>query len=457
MQRNAPRVVRTRQIPCSQGFGWANRKGRRYKMKKIKLALVAMAGIFCFVCGCKEEAAAKDSSTDPRDGKEAVTKSSFTDPRDGKTYKTVKIGGTRTWMAENLNYAGKNNDIGRCHDKKPENCKKYGALYNWNEAMKACPAGWHLPSNNEWRNLIGFAGGKEIAGKKLKAKNGWRKYECKYTTKDTTGRGEVVVTEHDKCATDEFGFSALPGGYYDNGHPYSIGDYGSWWSATTDNANYADRLGMKYDGEDVYYNLSGKGYLFSVRCVKDIENSETKAGKAAESTVKDPYDGKTYKTVKIGTQTWMAENLNYAAKGSKCHENKPENCQKYGRQYNWAAAKKACPSGWHLPSNNEWDILVDFAGGDMAGKNLKASSGWNNSGNGTDAYGFAALPGGYSDSDGFVLDFDDDGYWWSSSENNSGGADYRHMRYSGEDVYHSGKVNYSRNKNYLLSVRCLQD
>ncbi|MDR0517648.1 MAG: hypothetical protein LBH25_11450 [Fibromonadaceae bacterium] len=124
----------------------------------------------------------------------------------------------------------------------------------------------------------------------------------------------------------------------------------------------------------------------------------------------DSRDKKTYKTVKIGEQTWMAENLKYNAKGSKCYDNKEENCQKYGRLYNWETAKKACPSGWHLPSNEEWDKLYRYADGDKgtgspymsetAGKLLKSSSGWYNGGNGTDAYNFSALPGGFGNSGG---------------------------------------------------------
>ncbi|MDR0516273.1 MAG: hypothetical protein LBH25_04440 [Fibromonadaceae bacterium] len=115
-----------------------------------------------------------------------------------------------------------------------------------------------------------------------------------------------------------------------------------------------------------------------------------------------------YKTVKIGTQTWMAENLNYNTEGSKCYENEPANCEKYGRLYNWETAKEVCPSGWHLPSNEEWDKLYRFADGTSgtespyksktAGKYLKSKEGWNDdygkSGNGLDVFGFSALPGG---------------------------------------------------------------
>jgi len=111
----------------------------------------------------------------------------------------------------------------------------------------------------------------------------------------------------------------------------------------------------------------------------------------------DPRDGKVYKTVKIGEQIWLAQNLNYEAEGSLKDK-------KYGNRYTWEQAKKACPSGWHLPSKEEWQILVDFAGGnEIAGKKLKAKSCWTGkdgvSGNGTDEFGFSALPGGY----GFAL------------------------------------------------------
>jgi uncharacterized protein (TIGR02145 family) len=151
--------------------------------------------------------------------------------------------------------------------------------------------------------------------------------------------------------------------------------------------------------------------------------------------------------VKIGKQTWMAENLNYEATGSRCNGNQESNCQKYGRLYNWATAKIVCPIGWHLPNKAEWEVLTATVGGaKTGGKYLKAKSGWNSNGNGTDAYGFAALPGGM-----FGISVGNNGYWWSSSEISSD-AYYRYMGYSYEDVY----GDYC-DKSLVFSVRCIQD
>jgi len=210
----------------------------------------------------------------------AQQKGSFTDARDGKTYKMVTIG-EQTWMAQNLDYAGKNDDIGVCYNKKPANCQEYGALYTWNEAIKVCPDGWHLPSDAEWQTLVNFAGGEEIAGKKLKAKNGWNEYKCKYTTKETTGRGKVIETEHDECATDEFGFTALPGGYGGFSSFFSklgndgsdVGSKGNWWIYENGSAHY---LYMTYYHEGVYKDHAYMGHnLFSVRCVQDMATAKT--------------------------------------------------------------------------------------------------------------------------------------------------------------------------------------
>jgi uncharacterized protein (TIGR02145 family) len=159
----------------------------------------------------------------------------------------------------------------------------------------------------------------------------------------------------------------------------------------------------------------------------------------------------------------MAENLNYAtAEGSWCYDNQVSYCETYGRLYNWATASTACPSGWHLPANDEWTTLTNYIShASTAGAKLKATSGWNNrsdgsSGNGTDEFGFSALPGGYYDA--YFYDAGGNGYWWSSSERNSNGGDrfiYAYIRY----ILYGADFAYSREeeKYHGFSVRCLQN
>jgi len=168
----------------------------------------------------------------------------------------------------------------------------------------------------------------------------------------------------------------------------------------------------------------------------------------------DTRDKKTYKTAKIGKQTWIAENLNFNAESSVCYDNKPENCDKYGRLYNWNTAIKACPKGWHLPNLKEWQTLVDLAGGEgAAGTKLKAASGWNNDRNGTDDYGFSALPGGNGLSDGSFDGVGIDGNWWNASEEDGDSNYARRESITGFDEDAWGYYG----KSDLNSVRCVKD
>jgi len=167
----------------------------------------------------------------------------------------------------------------------------------------------------------------------------------------------------------------------------------------------------------------------------------------------DTRDGKTYRTVKIDKMVWMAENLNFAAKGSVCYENKNANCAKYGRLYNWETALKACPAGYRLPSDDEWTAFVDYVGGkEKAGTKLKSKAGWNNNGNGTNDYGWSALPGGYGFSSGYFLDAGNVGCWWGTTEDNADDALGRGMDYDTENVF-----TYNGSKRDLFSVRCVKD
>ena len=196
----------------------------------------------------------------------------FTHTYDGKA---VEIGNL-TWMAENLNYAGPNNDIGVCYDNEPDSCAKYGRLYTWVEAMQIesryisstygndnsgnhrgiCPVGWRLPNDSDWDNLIRVAdpshtsgSSDNTAGSKLKSKTGWY----------NNGNG-----------TDDYGFSALPGGDDNNSSLIGGGSFGNagysggWWSAT--------EIGwlryMLFDSVYVGLGRNNTG-LFSVRCVQN--------------------------------------------------------------------------------------------------------------------------------------------------------------------------------------------
>ena len=388
----------------------------------------------------------------------------------GSGYKTVKIG-NQTWMAENLNIA----TGGKCYDGKSANCNKYGRLYDWKTAKSVCPSGWHLPTNEEWETLISSLGGEEEAGTKLKSANG---------------------------------FAALPSGYGDSDGDFSDAEeYGYWWSATDEgDEDYAWHWKIDYEYEEVSSDYDDKSKLYSVRCVQNTQSgkSSSSVGKSSSSgggsssnkggssssvsngsssssskgdssssgngiPVKCPNavtgnntlscGGQTYKTVEIGSQTWTAENMNYAVENSVCYDGKTDNCEKYGRLYNWNAAKVVCPSGWHLPSNDEWNILMKFINPSCsdnsscagAGTNLKATSGWNSNGNGTDDYGFAALPGGSGSSSGYFFNVYY-GSWWSESERTSDYAYLRLMGYDYEDVRWS-----SIGKDYLQSVRCVKD
>jgi uncharacterized protein (TIGR02145 family) len=169
----------------------------------------------------------------------------------------------------------------------------------------------------------------------------------------------------------------------------------------------------------------------------------------------DSRDGQTYRTVVIGSQTWMAENLNFDAAGSMCYgDNTGGDSQNrsgtYGRLYNWNAALTACPSGWCLPTDADWTALTNHVG-TTPGSKLKAASGWNSGGNGTDDFGFSALPGGYGGSSGLFSNVGNSGFWWSATEYDDGYAWRRSMGSSHSDGRHStGKLG-------LLSVRCLKD
>ena len=332
-----------------------------------------------------------------------VSHGTMTDNRDGHVYKTVTVD-NRTWMAENLNYAylqptASLDSSSWCYDNDPANCEKYGRLYLWSAAIDSaalfsnagrgydtlcvnliddykgpcgpvglipgvCPAGWRLPSSEEWWKMINLG---NSSNRPLKVKNEWK---SKYT------------------GTDEIGFSVLPAGYLDLHGPLVFSRKG--W--VTDFWTYENLGGpvsaefSKEDGLEVETDL----VAFSVRCIKDslVENEDL------QGVVIDKRDGQAYRTAVINGLLWMIENLNYAYlqptstldSSSWCYKNDPDYCTWNGRLYLWSAAMDSaalfsdegkgcgyfstqeehdcsaingknfrgiCPEGWRLPSYSE--------------------------------------------------------------------------------------------------------
>jgi len=392
-----------------------------------------------------------------------------------------------------------------------------------------CPDGWHLPSDAEWTQLTDYIGGLKKAGTKLKANSDlWNPYPGT----DDFGFSALPGSNNNKesrfWSTDIYGSSANNAYYRYISNTNNVNDMQKGNIAQTNSNSVRCVKGEgskskicsdKYyntathfcSGTTIYSKCGGKEYDPLIQscsldltvydyslcgdvkynpatdfCTKSENNpkvvplcggkgydTRTKYCKNATTvqdiqTFKDERDGKTYKYVEIGDQTWMKENLNYAAEGSVCgigeygkygvyvSEN-TEICDTYGRLYDWATAmggsasseknpsgvQGVCPVGWHLPSQKEWDILMKVVG---TGGKLKASSLWPNPG--TDDYGFSALPGGNACPTGeFVLGY---AYWWSTTG------------WSGRSVADNNTLSASvggnsGNSGNLFSVRCLQD
>jgi uncharacterized protein (TIGR02145 family) len=216
--------------------------------------------------------------------------------------------------------------------------------------------------------------------------------------------------------------------------------------------------------------LMSTSLLFVSSCKKDdvVKDSDS---------FTDARDGIVYKTIKIGKQVWMAENLRYlpvvvaSGTGSKTEAyyyvygydgtdvaaaKATDNYKTYGVLYNWKASVDACPTGWHLPEDSEWTVLADTLGGlSVAGGKLKETGllHWNSPNTGaSNETGFTALAGGYRYYSGTFNDFANNGYFWTATEAGTDAAWYRGL-YSSD----SRTGRYSDAKEYGFSVRCVKN
>ena len=452
---------------------------------------------------------------------------SYTDQRDQTVYKTITIGG-KEWLAENLKYLPSvvgpttGSQTTACYyvygydgtsvneAKATANYQTYGVLYNWPAAMNgaatsntipsgvqgACPPGWHLPSDAEWKQLEMYLGMSQSAADLMN-----------FRGTDEGGKLKHPGTEYwpspNTGATNSSGFTALPGG----GRSVSGGDNftgnitaGFWWSSTQYQGQVAAwwRL-LYYQGSQVsrYPVLTDIG--ISVRCVKDYPKEP--GSSPNYGTYTDQRDQTVYKTITIGGKEWMAENLKYLPSvvgpatssettacyyvydydGTNVSEAKATaNYQTYGVLYNWPAAMNgaatsntipsgvqgACPPGWHLPSDAEWQQLEMYLGmsqseadktnlrGTDEGGKLKhpGTEYWASPNTGaTNSSGFTALPGGIFFSGNFQAILTQS-LWWSSTQYLQEGAWWRYLTNSESKVYRIQQL-----KSNGLSVRCVKD
>lgn len=185
---------------------------------------------------------------------------SFVDSRDNRLYKTIRIG-TQTWMAQNLAY--KTSEGCWAYNNNDSNIAIYGYLYTWDSANKACPSGWHLPSDEEWKtlektlgmseieaNIYGSRGEYSNVGGKLKSISNW---------------------DNSYKATDEYGFSALPAGNYGSNEKtfYFIGQNAMFWTNTDFKSEFAWYRDLHNDDGKIFRAYRSKVLAFSIRCVKD--------------------------------------------------------------------------------------------------------------------------------------------------------------------------------------------
>ena len=389
------------------------------------------------------------------------------DPRDGKTYRTVDVDGT-IWMAENLDY--EDHEVGKsyCFKDDEEICKLYGRLYSRDAAMNSskcvfdascllgndpiqgiCPDGWHIPTYSETQALVTLAGKK---AQPLMSTIGWGTEDSLYINP----------------GVDTYGLSFVGAGQYDTKDGFNdIGEFTFMWVYYQ--STYMYYLLVRAQANEAYiYDFDGYEANFSVRCVKGdgvVPSSSSSSSYSSSSSAKssssvssssvssssrtkqagaeplleaageqfnpdieygsmtDPRDGKTYKTVKVGSATWMAENLNYAGNEigvSTCFNDDDRFCELYGHFYSRSAAMNSsscayksscdlgtghiqgiCPDGWHIPTNKEAQDLVNLASGHALP--LMSAKGWKTGiTSGTDTYGLSFVGAGcYCSDDGF--------------------------------------------------------
>ena len=428
---------------------------------------------------------------------------SLIDERDGQVYKTVKIG-SQWWMAENLNYGA---SFRYCRD--DDYYIRSGVSYRIKDALTACPRGWHLPSKKEFDALIDMVGGARSNAGRVLSSN-------KPSYCETCGKN-----------TDDYGFSAVALIKYPVGDPELMSIF---WSSS-EGVGYDPVADEDVHGQlvlkiDHYYGHATVGVsseLNSVRCVKDSSETlqepdlsrlnslpcadtsthmakrcrmNSKEDNCEYGTLTDERDGRVYKTVKIGEQWWMAENLKFRYlqktdsldSSSVCYKDSLENCEKYGRHYLWSAmmdsaglyssdgkgcgngvvcsptfpVQGVCPTGWHVPSLEEWEILEGmtypnsvYEGFDTEGPEydnfMLKSVEWG----GKDRFGFNGQPTSCRTYNGYKNVESCGAMFWTTNICKAPACGDPKVKVEAYDFETVGRTTFFKNE--FLAVRCIKD
>lgn len=434
-------------------------------MKKTsRISLGAGSALLCAFCLLPFLAGCDNGTTSSEDPVVKIDEGYFTDKRDGSKYKLIAVG-SDIWMAENLRYADSSKSANLkgnmwCPDDDASKCKKFGPLYSWTAAKDIssdyqqktygkdlihlqgiCPEGFRLPSNSDWKYLARIVEkyrGDYAVAEYLKSSEGWESWSTDIQIYDP----------------DWEGFNAMPAGRRNmEGGFLESGLFAFFWTGDEINEATASGWTLRDDNDVLDSGMYYKGHGMSIRCIVEDPDAVELEGELARfsfSYGSMEYDGQEYKTMEIGQNVWMAENLNYETPESRCYADKKENCKKYGRLYSREEAGTACPEGWKLPSNDDWLALIDEA--DRDARKLMATSDWFKN-NGTNATGFSVLPSGIYDNGSFS-DLTMSANFWvadQSDENKAAQTGYTF-------AYHSLSVVvglYSANT--YASIRCVKD
>jgi uncharacterized protein (TIGR02145 family) len=426
---------------------------------------------------------------------------------DGQTYKTVQINGNE-WLAKNLNVSHFNNgdpisqakteeewfkagEEGKpawCYYNNDKNNEAtFGKLYNWhavNDPRGLAPKGWHVATINEFEDLSNHLGGEDNSGEKLKSNKGWENPAI-FNAKKHSGNG-----------TNESGFTGLPGGgrFNDEGEFGNQYVYGHFWcgSDRADNEDDPTMFELSTIANELYSNYSDKINGFSVRCVSGSslknQNNQSMNGNQQKIHVYGSVvdiDGNNYKTVTIGDQIWMAENLRVkhfingdpikkiesaedwvnAFKDEEpawCYYyNDPNTVKTHGILYNYWALfdpRGLAPTGWITANEKSYNqLMMELGGEEKAGPILRSKNRWKNKYKGKDVYGFDGYPWGRRSSDGEFINYALGSLWLKEGESKT-------INYNGHYNHHTFSLNFNSrttigqvSKGGGLPIRCLKN